>query len=168
MLRVLGSCTAGLFVAHLAIGVSHGQLPPLEEATASEILADIRSDSAAMTVLNFWATWCAPCREEFPVYLRFGREFRDEGVRMMFVSTDFAENVPEARQFLAEQGVTATTYVRSGNDRDFINAFYEQWSGGLPATLLYGPNGTLVDFWEGSVSYEALKTRVHRAMGVPQ
>jgi thiol-disulfide isomerase/thioredoxin len=168
MLKVMGSCAVVLLAAHISIAAAHGQLPPIKTAAASEILADIRSSTAAVTVVNFWATWCAPCRDEFPVLLRVGREFGPKDVRMMFVSTDYAENVPEARQFLARQGISATTYVRSGNDTDFINTFYKEWSGGLPATIIYGPNGTVVDFWEGSASYETLKTRVDRAMGVSQ
>jgi len=168
MLKVMGSCAVVLLAAHISITAAHGQLPSVKTAAASEILADIRSSTAAVTVVNFWATWCAPCRDEFPALLRVAREFESKDLRMMFVSTDYAEKVPEARQFLARQGISTTTYVRSGNDEDFINSFYREWSGGLPATIIYGPNGTVVDFWEGSASYETLRTRVNRAMGVSQ
>ncbi len=79
---------------------------------------------------------------------------------MIFVSTDFPEDAPEARQFLAKYGVTGRTYMKSGNDATFINAFSKGWSGALPATALLNGDGTLIDFWEGKTSYETLKKRV--------
>lgn len=136
------------------------QLPVMTPVTAQRLLADLRHGGARVTVVNFWATWCIPCREEFPGYVRLGREFEADGVEVVFVSTDYPEDVPEARHFLSEQGVTEPSYLKVGRDEDFVRAIHDGWSGALPATALIGPNGGLVDFWEGKTSYEDLKSRV--------
>ena len=105
----------------------HAQSPPLVPATAEEVLAAVQESGAAMTVLNVWATWCVPCREEFPDLIRIGREFDSQGVDVVFVSADFAEDLPEARQFLLEQGVTEATYWKDGDDDAFIRAIHGEY-----------------------------------------
>lgn len=136
------------------------QLPVIEEASASQVLAAVRSGGSSVTVVNFWATWCIPCREELPAYVRIGREFDPDKVRMIFISTDFAEDVPEARQFLAEYGVTGLTYRNSDSDRAFMDSFSGEWSGALPATGLFDNEGNLAEFWEGRTTYDRLKERI--------
>lgn len=149
-----------IFVAPAALA----QLPPIQTATARQIKQVIKARPSTVTVVNFWATWCIPCREELPVFVRLGREFDPSTVRVLFVSADFPEDLPEARHFLAEHGVSDVSYLRVGDDQEFITAFNEGWSGALPATALYGRGGELAEFWEGKTSYEDLSERVLRVL----
>ena len=139
---------------------ANAQLPEIEEATSNELLSNIRAGDAELTLVNFWATWCTPCREEIPALVRIGRAFASEGLRLIFVSGDFAEDVPDARRFLAEHGVTTPSFMSSGMNQGFIQAIYPDWSGALPATAVYGPGGSQVDFWEGARTFEEIDERL--------
>ena len=80
-------------------------------------------------------------------------------VAVTFVSADFEDALPEAQAFLAKQGV-AVSYLKQEKDNVFIPAFHEDWTGALPATLLYDADGEVRDFWEGKTTYDELRARV--------
>jgi thiol-disulfide isomerase/thioredoxin len=131
----------------------------ITRAGADEILRAVRGSGAAATVVNMWATWCIPCREEFPELLRLRDEYARRGVALVLVSGDFDATLPEVEKFLAERGVRET-YLKQGNDTDFINAFDREWSGALPATFVYDRAGTRRHSILGKTTYEALGEKV--------
>jgi len=134
--------------------------PVLEPASADQLLERVHGNGARATVLNVWATWCGPCREEMPDLLRLREAYRDRGLDLVLVSGDFDEQLPEARAFLAERGVEFTTYVKTGRDMEFIDTLNPEWSGALPATFVYDGEGRQRDFWEGKASYAEMEQRV--------
>jgi thiol-disulfide isomerase/thioredoxin len=124
------------------------------------LLAVVRTPGAKVTLVNVWASWCQPCREEFPDLVALEKEWRDRGFRLVFVSADFKEDVPNARTFLAEQGVSWPTYLKTGDDTQFIDTLDPRWSGALPGSFLYDSSGRLVRFWEGKASRDSLVARI--------
>src|SRR5437762_8158135 len=124
-------------------------MPRVVPATSSQVMADVHASGTPVTLVNVWATWCAPCREEFPDLVRFERNWRGRGVRVIFVSADFEDQLPEVREFLAKHGVTGDTWIKTGDDMRFINGLDPKWSGALPATFVYDRDGKLLHFWEG-------------------
>lgn len=144
--------------------MSRAQAPVIEQASHEKLAEVIRSSPAELSVVNFWATWCVPCRQEFPDLIRIGKDYADRGVQVIFVSADFEEDLPVARDFLKEQKVTDKTYIKTGNDQAFINAFSENWSGALPATFIYEKGGKLREFWEGKSTYEELAARIEQLL----
>lgn len=140
---------------------------PIDAAGLHARVADGR---ARVTLVNVWATWCGPCREEFPALVAAGERHRADGVRLMFVSADFDEALPEARRFLERHGVADTSFVKAEADMAFINGVHPAWSGALPATLLYDARGRLIEFWEGgadSARFERAITRALQEKGAP-
>jgi thiol-disulfide isomerase/thioredoxin len=134
-------------------------------ASAPEILAAVRGSKSRATVVNLWATWCSPCREEFPDILRFYNAYKDRGVSLVLVSGDFSSDTEAAREFLASQGVALRTYLKSGKDDEFINSFDPAWSGALPATFLYNDHGEKVHSFLGTVTYDSLEREVAPLVG---
>lgn len=112
--------------------------------------------ASAAVVVNFWATWCHPCREEFPMFVQTGQSYRRRGVKLMFVSMDFREDQKAVVEFLEKQGADLPSYLRTGKDHEFITTVHSPWSGALPATVVYGPKRKLRYFWEGIVKEEQL------------
>lgn len=130
----------------------------LEPVTAAQLIARTREPGARVTLVNVWATWCAPCREEFPAIVSLAERHRDDGLRVLFVSADFEDQAHEARAFLAQHRAPGPWLMKSGPDMEFINGVDRRWSGALPVTLVYDSNGQPVEFWEGgadSARFEA-------------
>lgn len=135
--------------------------PPLMEATGAKILEDLREKPAQVTLLNVWAVWCQPCREEMPGLLELREEYADQGVVIQLVSVDFDTEREKTLGFLTAMGVDFPTYFRTGDDDEaFIASLYEGWSGSLPATFLFDSKGKLVQFWEGDASRDFFESRI--------
>ena len=138
---------------------------------AAGLRARVSDGRAKVTLVNVWATWCGPCREEFPAMLAVARRHRAEGLRLLLVSADYTDQLPLARAFLEANGARDTSYIKDQPDMTFINGVHREWSGALPATMLFDAHGRLLEFWEGgadSLRFElavtnALKTKGHRS-----
>ncbi|MCS7082885.1 MAG: TlpA family protein disulfide reductase [Bacteroidetes bacterium] len=136
--------------------------------TAEGILAEVRKPEAAVTLVNLWATWCQPCVEEFPDLVRLARAYRERGLRVMFVSVDFDSELEAVRRFLAEQGVDFPTYIKAQDDDNaFINALNPDWSGAIPATLVFDRQGRLRHFHEGKADYATFERMVQEVLSNP-
>lgn len=136
-------------------------------ATAAEVLRAVRAPGARAVMVNVWATWCLPCREEMPDILRLRRAYAARGLRLILVSGDFSTDGDQAAAFLREQGVDFTTYLKNGGDMDFIDAFDPQWSGALPATFIYDGEGHLRHAIHGLASYAQLERDVRDVLPTP-
>ncbi len=132
----------------------------IRPATVAQVQSAVRAGGARAVLLNVWATWCVPCREEFPDLMRIRREYRERGLRLVLVSADIDSQVPEAQRFLRSQGVDFLTYLKQGADMAFIDSIDARWSGALPATVLYDEAGRKVWFHEGRTTYDTLKVRI--------
>ena len=104
----------------------------------------LAAERGRVVVVNYWATWCEPCREEFPELIQFDREWSGRGVVFLSVSLDTAgARDTEVKKFLAEQRPAFVVFIRTEKeDPDtFINAIDPNWSGVLPATFVYDRQG---------------------------
>jgi thiol-disulfide isomerase/thioredoxin len=130
------------------------------------VLNIVRQAGTPVALVNVWATWCAPCREEFPDLMRAARERRARGLALVLVSADFEDQVSGAKRFLARHGAGFKSYLKTGDDMAFIESLSHQWSGSLPATFLFDRTGHLIDFWEGRATYEDMSRRIDHALEV--
>lgn len=113
----------------------------------------IPASTDGVTLVNVWATWCAPCIKEFPYLVQLQEKYPEE-LDIIFISADFPEDKPRAIEFLRNQGVNRTTYLKSGRDLPFIAALSENWSGSIPFTQLILPDGTIFAEWSGEADLE--------------
>ena len=141
------------------------ELPPVTPATAQEISTAARDSGAKAVLVNLWASWCAPCRAEFPDLVRLQREYEARGLKVIFVSWDDGPEI--AAKFLAKQGVTSPSFIKAGTqgDQAFLTGLEPRLSGAIPATLIYDSTGKLRDFWEGAVTYEVFRQKVESVIG---
>ena len=122
----------------------------LHHATAASTLNTVLAEKGSKAVLlNFWATWCAPCVAEFPMIVDLADEYEND-LAVYFISVDWLDEKEKAISFLKKQGVDWTTFIKDEKDNAFINGIHEEWSGALPFTILYGKSsGEVLDYWEG-------------------
>lgn len=103
----------------------------------------LEADRGRVVVVNFWATWCEPCREEFPELIEIDLRYRSRGLTLLSISLDSpGERDGQVKKFLAEQRPSFPVFVkRAGDPDEFINAIDPAWSGALPATFVYDRRG---------------------------
>ncbi len=138
-------------------------LPPLpiQPEAIPAVLASFQGEKAVL--INVWATWCVPCVEEFPHLVELREEFKDQ-LEVVFISTDFPEDYERVNTFLKDQGVSWQTYLKDGKDEPFILAVHPDWTGAMPATVIYAKNGDLVTFFEKPADYETFKSHILTAI----
>ena len=161
------STFAALVLAASAV-IPQTPAPAPSPAAAGAILAEVKRPGAAAVLVNVWATWCSPCRDEFPDLLHVARDLAPKGLRLVLVSVDFPGNEAETRSFLTSQGVDFPTFVRTGKDETFVDQLESKWSGAIPATFVYDGGGKLVRFWEGRASYPVIKKRALEALDIKE
>lgn len=149
-----------MLAALLAATLLAAPPPTPRPASGADIVAAVRDAGAAAVVVNVWATWCVPCREEMPDLLRLRRDYAGRGVQVWLVSADFAADAGAAAAFLAEQGVDFPTYLKRDGDMPFIDAFDPDWSGALPATFIYDGSGRRRQALFGKSTYAQLEAKV--------
>jgi thiol-disulfide isomerase/thioredoxin len=137
-------------------------LPALTEEALGELIQESRG---SVLVVNFWATWCGPCREEFPDFVRLHKERKDQGLTVITVSMDEPEDKEEAVAFLEQQNASFDSYIRGFADfTDFVNAIAPDWSGALPATFIFSREGERTFSRVGETSYEELNREVEAVL----
>ena len=121
---------------------------------------DLEGHRGKVVVVNFWATWCEPCREEMPDLVRFYRDHRGQGLRLVLISADDDDQRAEVTRLLGALGFDGPAFIKRGNDMTFIDALDPKWKGALPATFLFDGRGAKKQAWLGSVTYDDLRARV--------
>lgn len=113
-------------------------------------------------VVNFWATWCAPCVKELPYFETINREYSNKNVEVILVSLDFPD-LYETRllPFVAKKELKSRVILLDDPDSNtWIPMVNDKWSGAIPATLIYNKDKKL--FYEKSFTLEELKTEVNK------
>lgn len=106
-------------------------------------------------LVTFWATWCEPCRDEFPMLVSLTEEYAPKGLAVFGVSLDNNADMNLVRHFLAQYRPGFPSY-RQDPQID-VDAFYHgvnpQWQGAMPETLFYSRDGRI------ALSFTAEQTR---------
>ncbi len=135
-----------------------------QEISGEGILEHIAKSDARFTLLNFWASWCGPCRREFPMLVALQDNLRSRGVEILFVSLDEAESVPVAVEFVEQNGVSGPIWVGERPIGAIKRAIHPRWPGMLPATFLFDSEAKLQHFWGGPVYEHELLPVVEAAL----
>ena len=122
------------------------------------ILDDATSGKSELTVVNMWATWCAPCLEEFPDFVQLAQRDHSSKVRVLFVSVDFDEELAEVGRFPDSQEWEQVTYLKKQKDNEFVSGFGDSWTGAVPATFVFDSEGDLLWFVEGKTTFSVLNS----------
>lgn len=158
-LAALGfTLAAGAFASACTSSAGSTAGSELVSVTGPELVERVRGMDARYVVVNVWATWCGPCREEFPYIQSVTRTFADEGVELVFVSADFDTERAAALDFLESHGADLPSYIKTGDDGAFIDALAPEWSGSIPFTVIFDDDGRRVKMWRGQVEEEDLRT----------
>ena len=118
-------------------------------------------------VVNFWATYCAPCIKEMPVFRKLDKNYQDKPVKIVLTSLDFGSNVKDrVRGFMKQHDIRSKVVILDDPDgNSWINKVSEKWSGALPGTLIY--NKTSREFYEKTFTYSEIQNIVQSKITKP-
>jgi cytochrome c biogenesis protein CcmG, thiol:disulfide interchange protein DsbE len=138
--------------AAIAVGdpAPNGQLETLVAADGADQISDYRG---GWVLINFWASWCEPCRDEAPALEQFWRRHRDRNVTVVGVNLD--DTSGDAREFIAEYGLTYPQ-LRDGDGSQWRDDYGMT---GFPESFLVDPEGKLAVIRRGPVDAEVLDTQ---------
>lgn len=106
-----------------------------------------------LLIVNFWATWCAPCREEIPLFVRLQRELAPKNIQFVGISIDQADKVADfAREFSINYPL-----VIAGMDAVELSRRAGNQAGVLPYTVIIGRDGRLAERLVGGISEARLR-----------
>jgi thiol-disulfide isomerase/thioredoxin len=120
-------------------------------------------------LVNFWATWCEPCREELPALVAAARSFESKDVAVVLVSLDSEKTgLSEVPRFLAKEKVPFVCWLLKAHDpQPFIDGVDRKWDGTLPHSVVYDRKGAVVTTLPGKQTeatfMEALKKALAKA-----
>ena len=114
-------------------------------------------------LINFWATWCDPCREEFPDLVEIDKEYKGK-IDFITVSlddpADISTTVPK---FLSSMKAEMPAYLlKTADESGVISSISKSWAGGMPFTALYNTKGELAYFREGKVVMVTLRDELNK------
>jgi thiol-disulfide isomerase/thioredoxin len=167
----MGRCSVAVAVAFLVVlgaalpslsqSAGAGKATPHPSATkaADPVLIDLAGYQQLLAkyrgkplVVNFWATWCEPCRDEYPMVVELAKQFKPQGVEVIGIDMDDESDMNLVRRFIAKMAPGFPNYrQKPGIDLDrFYDGVNPQWKGTMPQTMFYGKDGNVVGFFLGS------------------
>lgn len=147
-IRTLFSLIAGVFVlcgyALVAQPKDMVKLDQLQQALGQE--------KDRVQVINFWATWCAPCLKELPLFEKLNEERQDVKVRLVSLDMDLDPNPDKVRNFVSRKKLKSEVIILNEKDpNSWIDKIDKAWSGALPATLVVNNRTGKRKFVEGEL-----------------
>ena len=103
-------------------------------------------------VVNFWATWCEPCRDEYPLIVELAAEFKSQGISVMGINMDDDSDMNLVRRFIARTQPHFPNYrQKPGIDLDgFYRGVNPAWNGTMPQTIFYTRDGHINLYFLGT------------------
>ena len=137
-------------------------LKPVDEAGYAKL---VTSSKGKVVLVNFWATYCVPCRKEMPQLVALEAKLRARGFQFVTISADEPEQKGAAGMFLDKIKVPAPAYIRTAKDDDkFITLVDPKWDGALPALFLYNRQGRKVRSFFGEANLDVVSAAIEKLL----
>lgn len=127
-----------------------GVVPNFKWKDSTGKTVDFDSFRGKVTLINFWATWCVPCKKELPDLIALSKDFADKNVKVLGISTDRGGNVrEEVGTFVAERGIPYPILISN----DELEAAFGNITG-IPTTFVVDASGKIVQTFVGGRTKE--------------
>jgi thiol-disulfide isomerase/thioredoxin len=163
--RSLHLCFSAL-AALLALTLSQAGVHAQSQANLTQVddkavKSMLDNDKGKVVLLNFFASWCAPCHKEFPDIVKLYDKYKDQGLAVIAVSMNDATEKPDMQAFLSEMKPPFTVYLTSSTDDSAYKAFYDVWNtqdgDTLPMSMIYDRDGKLQHYYPKERNYAQME-----------
>lgn len=155
-----------LFVAGMALAAAQTKppkdLPLIDIQGYQKILQQHKGQPLLVT---FWATWCEPCRDEYPMLNGLARQYAPQGLKVVGVNLDQDGDLILMRRFLTRYKPVFPNYRKiKGDENGFSNAVMPGWNGTLPASFFYAKDGTQVGHQIGAADQDTYDAAIRSVL----
>ena len=149
-----------------ALGAPQGQKaatpPDPQLIDAQGYLKLVREYRGKPLLVTFWATWCEPCRDEYPMLNELAKQYAPQGLKVVGVNLDDEGDLILMRRFIARYKPIFPNYRKKpGEEGPFRDAVLPGWNGSLPASFFYGKDGRQVGQFVGERKREEYEGAIH-------
>lgn len=118
-------------------------------------------------IINFWATWCDPCREEFPDLVKIDAAYKGKVDLITISLDDLAEINRDVPKFLANMKAQMPAYLLKTADEDAaMKVVTQDWAGNLPMTIIFSPNGDTAYLRKGKLHFNDVTAEIDKVLGI--
>ena len=168
--RVPASRAATTSQPQTGMASPRAQAIAVREIDAEGLKRLLRRDSkqSRPLLVNFWATWCDPCRDEFPDLVQINKDYKARGLEFVTVSLDDPGDIKTGVvQFLQTMHSSMPAYLLNVVDPEpTIKGVDADWGGGLPATFLFDAQGRVVFKHMGRIQPAELRLALDKTLNV--
>jgi thiol-disulfide isomerase/thioredoxin len=133
--------------------------PPLIDAQGYQKM--LEQYGGKPVVVAFWATWCEPCRDEYPMLNELAKQYAPKGLRVVGVNFDQDGDLILMRRFIARYKPIFPNYrKKTGEESAFTQAVLPDWNGALPASFFYSKDGRQVGHLFGASNRETYESAI--------
>ncbi len=166
--RAVPALLGAFVLAALALAEAPASAEPVKHLKPEDYRNRIVAGRKGRVLLvNFWATWCEPCREEMPDLVAAAKKFPSKDLAVVLVSLDSQKTGPsQVPKFLKEKKVPFVSWLAKSRDPQvFIDTVDRTWDGSLPYTLIYGRDGKIATRLSGLQTEASFTEAIRKAVG---
>ncbi|MGF1533174.1 MAG: TlpA family protein disulfide reductase [Bernardetiaceae bacterium] len=149
----------GIFIMLGVNSLAQSPAASVEKINLKQLQDLIETPDDQTRIINFWATWCRPCVAEMPHFEAIHNRYTSEGVSVIFVSLDFADNLEKrVIPFVERKGIQAKVVLLDESDAaQWMPAIQPDWQGNIPATLVVNNKKGIRSFYAQELSESDLE-----------
>jgi len=167
-MRIRVAIVAMVLVAAGAVLAAQQAKPPADPQLidAQGLQKVLQQYRGKPVLLNFWATWCEPCRDEYPMLNELAKQYGPQGLQIVGVSMDDDGDLILMRRFLARyKPVFPNFRKKPGAEAAFRQSVLPAWTGSLPVTIFYSKDGNQVGNFMGEKPREQYEAEIRALLG---
>jgi thiol-disulfide isomerase/thioredoxin len=161
-----------------ATAIAAPQASPLHDPQVIDLLGYrrvLQQNRGKPLLVTFWATWCEPCRDEYPMINDLAKQYAPKGLSVVGVDDDEEGDLILMRRFIARYKPVFPNYRKQrGNDSAFDQSVSPDWTGTMPATFFYAKDGRMIGHFYGARDRDTFEAAIRAllaadpATGAPQ
>lgn len=147
------------FTVLLLLIIVNSAFSQVKLLTLNDLDVRIKQGKDTVYVVNFWATWCAPCVKELPNFEKLNATYKNQKLKVILISIDFKSKLAKVvKPFVLKNGLKSEVFLlNEKSEQEFIDRVSKKWSGALPATLVINPLKEIRNFYDQEFTFDELE-----------